>query len=214
MSHLCVLDHQDDAEALPGLRLCRHHRRWLDRDLTGLPALHARLATVLPTATGGGGAGPVSGTSSAPLPINPAVAEVRDQIRHDLVWWCLFTAEHRGIAALPDNRVPDVAAWLARHAEWIAGHAVAAAECPPVMRDLAQRAHSLLNPSGAKRIRVGACHDATEDGPCRGVLWATCRAEDDVRPSEIYCDGPCGTRKGPEEWRRFGREYLKGRMVS
>ena len=104
--------------------------------------------------------------------------------------------------------------WLRRHIEWIAAHEVAAVDCPPVMRDLAGRAHGLLNPSGAKRIAIGPCHDSVETGPCLGTLWATCRAEDDPRPSEIYCDGPCGLKLGAEQWRRWGREYLKGRLAS
>jgi hypothetical protein len=214
LSHLCVADHgEDDAEALPGIRLCRACRKGLTRDLERLPRLHADLASILPTGGAQGGSGRVTGSSAKPLPIRGDVADLRDQIRHDLVWWCLFVSERRGLD-LPIDRVPEIAAWLGRHAEWIAGHEVAAVECPPVMRDLAGRAHGLLNPSGAKRIQVGVCHDSTEAGPCKGTLWATCRAEDDPRPSELYCDGPCGLRKDAAEWRRWGREYLKGRMVS
>lgn len=208
MSDLCVTLHDGDRRALPGLRLCGSCRDGLERDLHALPRLHAQLGDALATGGTASGSGRVTGSSSAPLPINPAVADWRDQIRHDLVWWCLFVADARGLAQ-PENRVGEIAAWLGRHVEWIAGHDAAAQECPSVMRALVGRARALLNPSGAKRITIGACHDSTEDGPCRGTIWATCRAEDDPRPSEIYCDGPCGMRKGAEEWRRWGHEYLR-----
>jgi hypothetical protein len=213
LSNLCVLPHDEDAEALPALRLCKSHRRRLEHDLRDLPRLHAELGDALTPGTVTNGSGRVSGSSSAPLPINPAVADWRDQIRHDLVWWAIYVADERGIG-LPIDRVPDIAAWLGRHVEWIAGHRVAAVECPPVMRELVGRARGLLSPDGRKRIQIGACHDSVEEGPCGGTIWATCRAEDDPRPSEIYCDGPCGLRKDAIEWRRWGREYMReGRMA-
>lgn len=234
MSNLCVLPHDEDAEALPGLRLCGPCRRGLERNLRNLPRLWADLGDHLADRTdsishlGGatpaayGTGNPTAGTrtrepltlAETGLPINPAVAGLRDQIKHDLTWWCLFVADQRTLIDRPADTVTDIAQWLLKHVEWIAGHEAAAVECPPVVRSLAARAHHLLNPSGAKRIGIGACHDSTEDGPCGGTIWATCRAEDDVRPSEIYCDGPCGMRKSPEEWRRWGREYLReGRMA-
>lgn len=229
MSNLCVLPHDEDAEALPALRLCRAHRRRLERDLADLPRLHADLGDHLAPGTSGGGyvtigggiptgrgtdnAGPLA-IHEGRLPINPAVADHRDQIKHDLVWWAIYVADERGHAQPAANTVPAIADWLGRHVEWIAGHHVAAVECPPVMAALVGRARALIAPSGAKRIEIGGCRDSVEAGPCGGTLWATVRAEDDVRPSEIYCDGPCGMRKSPEEWRRWGREYLKeGRMA-
>lgn len=208
MNDLCVLPHDDDRRALPSLRLCGSCHDRLERDLADLPHLHARLATILPTGGTASGTGPVSGSATVRLPIRDDVADLRDQIRHDLVWWAIFVADERGHAH-PANTIPAIAQWLGRHVEWIAGHEVAAVECPPVMRSLAGRAHALLNPSGAKRIRVGRCHDSVEDGPCGGMIWATCRAEDDPRESELYCDGPCGLRLSAEQWRRFGREYLR-----
>lgn len=213
MSDLCVTEHGDERpEALPGLRLCRHCRRTLERDLIALPGLWDRLGDHLAPGSTGSGSGRVSGTSSAPLPINPAVAELRDQIRHDLVTWAVLVSDERGLE-LPANTVPAIGAWLGRHVEWIAGHAAAAVECPPVMRELAARAHSVLNPSGAKRIAIGPCRETVDDAPCDGTLYATVRAEDDPRPSVIYC-GACRVEYGTETWRRFGREYLRGRMAS
>jgi hypothetical protein len=154
----------------------------------------------------------VSGSSSEPLPINTAVADHRDQIRRDLVWWVRFVAEERGLLGLPGDRVGEIAAWLGKHVEWLAAHPVAAAECPPVMRGLVGRARALVAPSGARRIAIGPCRGSREGEDaqeCSGTLWATVRAEDDARESEIYCDAECGLSLDPAQWRRFGREYLR-----
>lgn len=215
MSNLCVADHGDeDAEALPALRLCRAHRRRFERDVRALGRLHGDLAAALGHDSSPRYGNRITGTSAAPLPINPAVADLRDQIRHDLVFWVLFVADQRSITGLPDDRVSEIAGWLLGHVEWLAGHPAGAVECPPVMAALAGRARGILAPDGAKRIRIGVCRDSVEDGPCGGTIWATVRADDDPKPSEVYCDGPCGLKKGAVEWRRWGREYLKeGRMA-
>jgi len=209
LSDLCVLDHGDeDARALPSLRLCPGHRSQLRRDIEALGSLHGDLESVLAHGSSPRYGNRVSGSSAEPLPINPAVADHRDQIRHDLVWWVRYVAEERGLAGLPDSRVSEIAAWLGTHVDWIAAHPVAAVECPPVMRGLVGRARALVAPSGARRIAIGPCRDTWNGEACTGRLWATVRREDDPQPSVIYCDG-CGTERGAQEWRRFGREYLR-----
>jgi hypothetical protein len=225
MNDLCVTPHDSDRRALPALRLCGGCRDGLEKDLTTLPRLHHDLGIALATPEQSRtvhfgtlpGAGNLDRTplavASTGLPINPRVADLRDQIRHDLVWWAVYVGDERG-HALPADEVPAIAAWLLLSVDWIAATLPAAQECPPVMRGLTGRARALLQPDGAKRIAIGACHQSVESGPCKGTLWATCRAEDDKRPSEIYCDGPCGTKLGAEQWRRFGREYLReGKMA-
>lgn len=212
MSDLCVTaDEGHERRALPGLRLCGSCRDRLERQLGQLPTLYAQLGHNL--GTGGGAGQRVTGTSSRPLPINPAVADHRDQIRHDLVWWCVFVADERGMAGPQDGDPATTAVWLVRHVEWAAATLPAAEEMPPVVRGLTGRARALLDPSGAKRIRVGPCQDVTEDGVCGGVLYATVRAEDDVRPSVIFCD-TCEMELAAESWLRFGREYLRVKEAS
>jgi hypothetical protein len=211
LSDLCVTPHDDDRRALPTLRLCRSCRTHLERLIAEMPGLYADLGRAL--ATTGSAGQRVSGSAAEPLPINPAVADHRSQIQHDLVSWCVYVAQVRGIE-LPTSSEPTVtAAWLTTHAEWLAMNQAAAEECLPVMRALAGRARALLYPSGSKRITVGPCLAVVDERPCEGTLYATVRAEDDVRPSAIYCD-TCEFVKGPEEWLRFGREYLRERMAS
>jgi hypothetical protein len=215
LNDLCVTPHDDDRRALPTLRLCSSCRRQLERLIADMPGLYADLGRAL--ATTGSAGQRVSGSAAEPLPINPAVADHRSEMHHGLVSWCVYVADARGIE-LPTSSEPAVtAAWLTTHAEWLAGDRAAAEECLPVMRALAGRARALLYPSGSKRIAIGPCceviDETVSDARCCGTLYATVRAEDDARPSAIYCD-TCEFYKAPEEWLRFGREYLRERMAS
>ena len=210
MTDICVQPHKEDHSALPALRLCTGCYYGLRGAIKALPKLHAQLGDALATGSSPSTGGRVSGSSSEPLPINPAVADLRDQIKHDLTWWCIFVADERGFR-LPADDIREITAWLIRQTDWIAASLPAAEECPPVMRALVGRARAIVYPSGAKRIKIGPCREVLEDGPCAGTLYATCRAEDDPRPSRIYC-GECEVEYGPETWRRFGREYLRTRQ--
>lgn len=205
MNTLCVADHGDeDAEALPALRLCRAHRSRLERDLADLPRLHADLGDHLAPGTSGGGyitigggiptgrgtddAGPLA-IHEGRLPINPAVADHRDQIKHDLVWWAIYVADERGHAQPAANTVPAIAAWLGRHVEWIAGHHVAAVECPPVMAALVGRARGLLDPN--RRLATGErCRTTDEDGArCNGLI-SMVQASDETWTARCTVCGP------------------------
>ena len=207
-SDICVTVHKHDPDrerrAVDGLYLCFGCLGQLRDLLDDLPALHARLGTVL--ATGGDGGQRVSGSPSDPLPVNTAVIEHQQQIRHDLGWWCVYVADERGISR-PGNGDPvTTAAWLTRHVDWCAANRPAAEELLPVLRQLAGRARAMLDPDGRKRITVGPCVAVVEEEPCDGTLYATVRAEDDPEPSLIYCD-VCDFEKAPLEWLRFGKLY-------
>lgn len=167
---LCVADHDDDRRALPSLRLCAGHRDGLEKDLRALPRLHHDLAAILPTGGTGAGSGRVSGSSAEPLPINPGVAELRSQIKHDLVWWVLDVARARGLVDLPEDTVAGCAQWLGRHVDWIAAQPDTAATAPDVFRDLAGRAHAMLDPN--RRLKTGErCRVVPEGGErCPGLI--------------------------------------------
>jgi hypothetical protein len=205
LSNLCVLPHDEDAEALPALRLCRAHRRRLEHDLADLPRLHAELGDALTPGNTTTGSGRVTGTATARLPINPAVADHRDQIRHDLVWWCLFVADKRGLG-LPADRVPDIAAWLGRHVEWIAGHHVAAVECPPVMAALVGRARALLDPT--RKLPTGERCRMAPDGAerCDGLITMI------QAPDETW-SARCSVC-GPQEAAPYLHDRAAGRWVT
>jgi hypothetical protein len=206
LSELCVTDHGDsDRRALPGLRLCGGCHDRLARDLADLPALHDRLGDHLGTGGGTALTGRVSGTSAAPLPINPSVADHRDQIRHDLVWWAIHVADERG-HALPADTVQDVAAWLGRHVEWIAATLPAAEECPGVMRALVGRAHALLDPN--RKLATGERCRVVPEGAerCAGVISM-------VQGSDETWTARC-TVCGPQSAAPYLHDKVAGRWVT
>ena len=207
----CVAEHRSDPDrprlAVDGAWLCHGCLTQLRNHLTALPRQYADLEKVLARGSAAGGQR-VSGTAQRWLPISPAVAEHRHQIAHDLVWWCVYVADERGIAR-PGSAAPaTTAAWLAHHVDWCAAHRLAAEELLPVLRHLTGRARALLDPSGSRRITIGPCIVAVGGEPCEGIVYATVRAENDPRPSAIYCEA-CGLDKPPAEWLRFGRTYTR-----
>jgi len=171
-SDICVTVHKHDPDrerrAVDGLWLCHGCLGQLRDLLDDLPGLHARLGTVL--ATGGDGGQRVSGSPSEPLPVNTAVIEHQQQIRHDLVWWCVYVADERGIAR-PGNGDPvTTAAWLTRHVDWCAGNRPAAEELLLVLRQLAGRARAMLDPD--RYLPTGErCRVTGKDGErCDGTV--------------------------------------------
>jgi hypothetical protein len=239
LSDLCVLEHPCPAcngkgcdacdqtglverRALPSLRLCGGHRDRLEDDLEALPGLYEDLAEVLGSGGTPSAGGFVTGSPSNPLPINIAVAEHRNQIAHDLVSWVRFVGEARALTVpfgyaldrhgtrhAPSTPPSVTAPWLLTHVDWLAAQPDTAVECPPVMRGLVGRARALVAPSGARRIAIGPCRGVVDDQACTGTLYATVRAEDDDRPSVIYCDGACQAEIPTESWRKFGRDYQR-----
>ena len=208
---VCVTEHRVDPDrhrlAADGAWLCRGCITQLHTHLTALPQRYADLEEILGGRAVGGGQR-VSGTTERRLPISPAVAEHRHQIAHGLVWWCAYVAGERGIARPASADPATTAGWLARHVDWCAARRPAAEELPAVLRQLTGRAWALLDPAGTRRITIGPCVTTTGDEPCEGTLYATVRAEDDPRPSAIYCED-CGLDKPPAEWLRFGRVYIR-----
>lgn len=205
-SDVCVQPHDTDRQALPSLRLCRPCHDRLRRDLADLGRLYVELERVLPAGSTPQYGQRVSGSSSRPLPVNPAVADLRDQIRHDLAWWVRYVAERRGITALPDDRIDDIAAWLGRHVDWIAAHETAAAQCPPVIRELTGRARNLLDPN--RRLPTGErCRMVTDSGKrCTGTITMV------QKPGEIWT-AHC-SECGPQEAAPYLRDKVAGRWVT
>lgn len=206
----CLLTHRHQPDrprrAVDGLYLCRGHLKDLEQLIDKMPARYDELGRMLGATSGAGQR--VSGSQSEPLPINPTIVDHRDLIRHALIWWCVYVAEQRGVNRPASGEPVVTAAWLGAHAQWLAADRPAAEECQPVMQQLASTAWSLVNPDGRKRIKVGPCCAVAGDEECAGTLFATVRAEDDPRPSVIYCD-TCDLKKTSIEWLRFSRQYIQ-----
>lgn len=160
---LCLGRHRDgrDRRALDGRYLCGGCRDHLEQLIAEMSALHAELGHVLAGGSSEGGQR-VSGSSSEPLPINPAAADHRHQIAHDLVWWCVYVAQARGIATPASSEPTTTATWLTVHVDWLAANRPAAEECLPVMRQLAGRARALIDPD--RRLPTGErCRTTDEE---------------------------------------------------
>lgn len=196
---------QDQARAMDGLYLCQGCVNGIKRNLARLPDLYEQLAE-MHTAPAGDGSGRVSGTPEKRLPINPAVAEHRHQIQHDLVWWSIYVADERGIGQPADGRPATTAAYLLTHVEWIAARRECAEELPPVLRSLAGRAGGLIDP--ARKMQTGERCRMLPDGVqrCAGVVTMV------IRDDEIWsarCD-VCG----PQEAAPYMRAKVRDRWVT
>lgn len=209
MNDLCIMTHRTDPDrprrAIDGGYICDGCVAQLERLVAEMPARYAALERVL--ATGGTGGQRVSGTASEPLPINLAVAEHRHHMAGVMASWARLVAEERGIMPPASPALAVCGPWLTVHIQWCARQRWVD-EMLTELRQANGRARAMLNPDGSKRIAIGPCRTAGETGPCTGTLYATVRAEDDERPSAIYCDG-CEFEKSPEEWLRFGRTYAR-----
>lgn len=169
---VCIAEHKHDPDrprrALDGLYLCAGCHAQLGEQLARLPRLYRDLERVLAGSASSGE--PVSGSPSEPLPINPAAADHRHQIQHDLVWWCIYVADERGIARPAAADPATTAAWLARHLDWCAANRPAAEELLPVVRHLAGRAAGMIDPD--RHLATGErCRKVGDDGErCDGVI--------------------------------------------
>ena len=201
---VCHAPHGHDARAMDGLYLCEGCVNGIRRNLTRLPHLYEQLAE-MHTAPTGDGSGRVSGTPETRLPINPAVADWRHQIVHDLVWWCVYVADERGIST-PADPYPDVtAAWLLTHVEWIAARREDAETLPPLLRSLTGRAGALLDP--VRRYPTGErCRTENDGERCPGAITTSTDHEGLLT---ARCD-----RCGPQDVAPYLRDNVRGRWVT
>lgn len=165
--HLCIVEHRHDPDrerrAVDGLYLCAPGRDedgrrrgclgHLERLISEMPFRWHELGDVLDAADSSTADGPrVSGSSTEPLPINPAAAAHRGHIVAVMGSWARLISEERGIAAPPYSSVTAVAAFLVTHAEWCAGHEWVT-ELLAEMRSLNGRAWAIVDPD--RRLTTG-----------------------------------------------------------
>lgn len=205
MTDICVQPHKQDHTALPALRLCTGCYYGLRGAIKALPRLHAQLGTALATGSSPSTGGRVTGSSSEPLPINPAVANHRDQIKHDLTWWTIHVADERGFR-LPADDLREITAWLLRQVDWIAASLPAAEECPPVMMGLAGKARALIDPN--RKLKTGErCRLDDDHGDrCGGTVAMV------QKPDETWI-AHC-SECGPQEAAPYLRDTVAGRWVT
>ncbi len=221
MTVFCAAPRHDGQEeptaAEPHATLCRPCRTGLRWDLRRLPGLHADLEQ-LPAAGDGDGSG---------LPFSEPAADCREQVEHDLAWWCKHIVRLRGRDAppVPDvpwtwkddgwvmrlvPPVPVMAGWLAGQVTWCSFRDWAPDMAGALNADRA-RAQALLDPWVTKQFEIpgadGICLH------CPGRVSVTVYASDgDRRRSFIGCPG-CGRRWEPEQWMSYGRQVIRRRSL-
>jgi hypothetical protein len=179
--------------------LCPVCRNDLAVGLSSLPGLHEECGRLLGGAAVGSGelrdrtsGGPLPG-----LPFNTAAADARTAILAVLGSWSSMVVEERRVGA-PPRTVPALAAFLARHMDWVTARA--AAELSGEIAELVRTARRVVSPDPLRRMVLGPC---VEPG-CPGRLTALVRPGQPHR-SEVRCDAGPGHRWADHEWLRLRR---------
>jgi hypothetical protein len=213
------------AEAADGLQLCRVCERRIGHDAWRAAWLYEALSAAL---TGGQGVDGATGAAAREpgLSLRDPAVEARDTIRNLLVGLVRMISDERGISLpwrweyrierLPrrfigpprrlarrryDNTVQAMAAYVGRHATWLAAHA-AAGEHAEQLRDVALdgRTYALAFPGGrGGRQLLGSCPLPAPDDmikACAAPVYAT------AGTTTIACRG-CGHTATLEGWYRL-----------
>ena len=228
------------ALAATGSLLCKYHIKRLATDPVEAADLWAELAFRL--AGGGGGTSEIRTSNPQPgIHINDAAAEVRMWIREDLVYLTRYIAEHRHIS-LPwkdgpwetitrpvfhcvpytrqirrrrrtvDHNTSALGAFVAHHAEWLAGSTIAP-EYSSRLQDLVSRARGLRQASDLRIVKIGPCPQTTTGGRrCSGTLRGLLRSSASLLPSAVTCDADENHSWASTQWMKLGRAIKERTM--
>lgn len=205
-------------QADDGVYLCRLHKDLIGPDALTIALRYADLGRVLTASTSALGDIVSGSKKETGLQLNDRAAEMRAIIKHRLVAIVKMISEERGFA-LPEDRVPALARYIAANATWIAAHA-AAGELSDELSDTAGEAFRLIQPTGARKYQlkdpqgqpVGCKEIVEEDLPCPGTLWTVLRRTDSLLPSELACDHDGEHFVPADKWMSFGRQWTKDRV--
>lgn len=179
--------------AAPGLRLCRGCRDRLAYSLGQLPQLYGELESALANTTKYR-TEKVRTSSTPGIPLNENVADARADIRGVLAAWVDLVVEGRRVTA-PARTVTALAAFLARHLDWLAAHE-AAGEAAREIHKLVLTSRRAARPEPVRHIKLGACVESA----CSGVLLARICDNDRLLPSAIVCDIDSSHSWPPSQW--------------
>lgn len=174
---ICVLTHRTDPDrprrALDGAYLCHGHKTDLERNIAELPARYNDLQR--PKAAGGP---KITFANKPGLTVDEAAANLRAQIQHDLLWWCIYVADQRGINRPTTADPTTTATWLTIHIEWLAANRPAAEELLPVLRELTGKAIGITD-IPARRVELGEQCLVHADGErCVGEITIIVRGDE------------------------------------
>lgn len=144
---------------------------------------------------------------------------LRRLAQDQLADWCALVIEDKPVtngATVPcGTDVPGMAAFIARHADWLSGHE-AAEDCRDEIQALARDCHQIVNPARKEWMSLGSCPLEVEFDPangaetCSGDVRAWPRAEDRDGEVEAECQR-CGQTAVASWWesQMFANEELK-----
>jgi len=160
--HPCPRSHDREREALAGSLLCVPCIKQVERNLRTLPALHEEsLHQVSPTSRR---SNPTKVSGSRRLDhLNISVLDTRHHILATLESWSEIVVEQLGVAA-PERSVPQLAQFLTRNLEWLAGQPPAA-DFADEVDALVAELRGMIDPDpGALHALVRQCVVADCDG--------------------------------------------------
>jgi hypothetical protein len=165
-----------------GLGLCRFCCARVRNDLGELPLLYEEFESSL-TRFPFAFEERVSGGEMKGLCLNEASVNARREIISVLASWSGMVIEERRLTKSPRRDVPDLAAFLTCHLDWLLAHPAG-----PYFGDevaaMAATARRASRSSPALRLPLGRC---VEEG-CDGGLYATGIAEDAQSPVQVRCE--------------------------
>ncbi len=222
---LCDAEHVNPTIALPGLRVCAHHKAQAVQALTALPDIHRELEEYLVSA-GTGNSGTIVSTSIDPgLRLDFAVAKARRVIEQCLIGWVIYaivpivvdengtrTGRSRLNIHPPQGRTPAALAhWIRTHLDWYLAQGNAAA----FIDDITHVSRSGRSQRQHDYVRHVDLQQPCPEPDCHGTLMTRLRPADDLLPSEIWCsEAPTDPETGEqthvwpagEGWHQLGRK--------
>lgn len=145
-------------------------------------------------------------------PVSAEVLSTMDAAWRDLRSWGQLVMQERDLTLGPRAMTgPDLALFLARHADWLARH-VAAEDCVDELRKHARKVEGMAKGRRTKRVVLGACPEPEVDedgllmGPCAGTLVALVHDEEDLLPAVVRCDVCRDHAWTPSQWVALGRK--------
>lgn len=202
---ICVLEHRQDPDrprrALDGAYLCHGHHTELERHIAELPARYDDLARPK-----GAGGPKITHATDPGLSVDEAAANLRAQIQHDLLWWCIYVADQRGINRPTSADPSATATWLTVHVEWLAANRPAAEELLPVLRELTGKAIGITD-IPARRVDLGEQCLVHADGErCVGEITIIVRGDEWI--------ARCSECVGDQEATQYLRIVQRGQWVT
>lgn len=187
-----------------GLRLCRFCCKRVRDNMIELPKLYEECESSL-TRFPFAFEERVSGGEMKGLCLNEASVNARLDIISVLATWSGMVAEERGLTRSARRDVPDLAAFLTRHLDWLLAHPAGPyfADEVVAMTAIARR----VSRSGAV-LHLPLGHCVEED--CDGALFATRIAEDAPSSVQVCCEAGHVWRS--HQWLALARRLSQGRQ--